>query len=250
MLIGCGCNCAPEELSSVPSGSARNVNSELSEIASNSLPGPPLSYCGVCRNLPAEWSITIPGDWFLLNPILNTGAPATRRYNDCSGTFAGTYLLRPYGAAAITPAAARYLNLDSFPGNVCTVWQSDARAIYSHKENADGSPTGCRNTIYNWPRVELVSWALGPADNCSPTYFMLFVWHASSYLLRDERQQGFSWGWTVPAQAGCETRNCVRCWGADFDFGAVNIPGAPGAYSIYIFDITHTRWQLVTVCPA
>ena len=245
MLIGCGCNCEPEQISSVPSGSSRNINSQQSEIASNSLPGPPLSYCGVCRNLPAEWSVTIPGDWFLLNP-----AVPPFRFNDCSGTFAGTYLLRPYGAAAITQGAARYLDLDLFPGNICTVWQSDAKAIYSHKENADGSPTGCRNTIYNWPRVELVSWARGPEENCSPTFFVLFVWHASGYWPRAEYQMGFSWGWTVPAQAGCETRNCVRCWGADFDFGAVNMPVGPGAFNPYQFDQSHTRWQLVPVCPA
>jgi hypothetical protein len=248
MLVGCGCQCEPEQLSSVPSGASDSLNSQISEIASNSLPGPPLSFCGVCRNLPAEWSITIPGDWFLLNPAVPIVYP--NRFNDCSAAFAGTFTLRPYGQAAMTDAARQYLNLQGFPGNVCTVWQSDEKAIYSHKENADGSPTGCRNTIYNWPRVELVSWAIDPGNNCSETYFILFVWHASGYWPRAEYQMGFSWGWTVPQQPGCETRNCVRCWQADFDFGAVNMPVGPGAFNPYQFDQSHTRWQQVLVCPA
>jgi len=248
MLIGCGCNCSPEELSSVPSGSSRNENSQTDEIPSNSLPGPPLSFCGVCRNLPAEWSAVFKSEWFKLQ-----GPPLT--YHDCSGSFGGTYTLQPYGAAAISGAAAQYLKLQGFETSICAVWQSAERALFSGKKNHDGSNNpGCRNNRFGWPRVELVSWSIAPADGCSTTYFVLFFWTADSsrggILGGFENQEGFSWGWTVTPQPGCETRNCVRCWGADFDFGAVGMPVAPGSYMVYGFDTTINEWQRVVVCPA
>ena len=101
MLLGCGCNCEPATASSLASGSSRNYNSVSQGISDQSLPGPPLSFCGVCYNLPSEWTVTFDSAWFKLvaNPLY---------YHDCSGSQGGTFLLRPYGRAAISPAAEQF----------------------------------------------------------------------------------------------------------------------------------------------
>ena len=249
MLLGCGCNCEPATASSLASGSSRNYNSVSQGISDQSLPGPPLSFCGVCYNLPSEWTVTFDSAWFRLvaNPLY---------YHDCSGSQGGTFLLRPYGRAAISPAAAQFLYLDLYPDTICTVWKSDQLALFSGKKNANGTANaGCRNTVYGWSRVELVSFSTEPANTCSETSFVLFFWTADfpgNYANPNthEMQTGFAWSWNVPQIEGCQTRNCVRCWGADYFFGAVGMPAAPGAFMAYGFDTATNAWQRVPVCPA
>jgi hypothetical protein len=249
MLIGCGCNCEPETASSIASGSSRNLNSVSQGLSDQSLPGPPLSFCGVCYNLPSEWLVTFESSWFKLlgNPLY---------YHNCQSSQGGTFLLRSYGAASLSPAAAQFLNFQDPAANVCTVWKSDQLALFTGKKNQDGTPNAaCRNNQFGWSRVELVSYAIEPANSCSYTAFVLFFWTADfpgSYNNPNtmEMQTGIAWSWIVPALPECNTRNCVRCWGADFFFAAVGMPASPGAFMAWSPDPAITDWQTVAVCPA
>lgn len=243
MLIGCGCRCETQSISQVPSGSLHSSGFGASELASASVPGGPVGFCGTCGNLPAEWAVTFGADWFTYQ------YPA--RDHDCRAGLTGTFVLRPYGAASITPAMLVVMTNLLMRDRICTVWQSDEQAQFVQRLNANGTANpGCRNPIERpIARVELVSAApLGTSssDVSSPTVFILAIWWLQVAQFNPESQWGQLWGWTVPDRIvnnNYVPTNCVRCFGAD-----VAQPwGFNAAYGLNYAKVS--EWSTIPVCP-
>jgi hypothetical protein len=232
MLLGCGCHCDPNPASDIQSGSFRSesIGSSAMESIGSLDPGTP-GYCGACYNLPAEWRVTLSSAWW------NYQYPA--RDHDCRAALGGTFTLRPYGAATISPGARLYL--DQITNEYCTVWKSDELAQFVSRRDRLGNLTsGCTNSINNYARIELVSaTALTGNAPCNDTYFVLFVWWLRPGMFVDQEQEGQTWEWTVP----CPSRNCVRCFGAQV--------GPPrGFFNAYGLNNTYVNeWQTIGVCP-
>ncbi len=243
MLIGCGCLCDPDAASNIRSGSFRSDSIDASDRRSlGSIDGAPTT-CGSCYNFPAEWQVTLNSNWWTY--------PSPGQYFDCRAGLSGTFTLRPYGPATISPGAKLYL--DPIAENYCTVWKSDELAQQVSRTTIQGTPnTACSNNTQNYARIELVSFdsSFGANGECRPTYFVMFVWWVVSKFLSNELQEGWTWEWTVPIiyedrgdGLQCYKRNCVRCFGADI--------GAPrGVFLAYGLDPAfQNQWNTIPVCP-
>lgn len=235
MLIGCGCHCGEPGPSDVQSGSFRSesIASSDEESLASSIPGTP-GMCGACYNLPAEWQVTFNSTWF------NYAYPV--RDHDCRAGLGGTFTLRPYGIATLSPGASVYL--DPVAEEYCTVWKSDELAQFVGRRNQNGSVnSGCRNNDSNWARVELVSFTgFEGIGSCRTTYFALFLWWVRPFMFGPQ-QEGHCWEWTVPCLDGGNRRNCVRCFGAGIS--------APRGFQISypLNNAYYSEWNTIGVCP-
>jgi hypothetical protein len=220
MLIGCDCHCDLFDLSGFPSGSALDQSFSGGSLLESQSINPDTGYCGNCYNLPWNWKITIPEDWFQFSNPYGT-------WRDCRNQiqFAGTHILRPYGLSNATPRMRdllRPLNPSARPN--CTVWQSDALTRFTNIYELNGTPAEpCRYANVRSPESgefrTLPTWELAVITDFGGAYFILGAWWTQNWVA-GEHQVGRAWSWQVPLRYDPDTgnliyQNCVRCFLAE-----------------------------------
>ena len=270
MLVGCGCNCPPYDVSgSGPSGSDRGSSGVgSSDEAAGSSVAPAI--CGACSALPREWSVAIDGNWFdsyYFNQPPFGDWPYEDGVQDCRSVWSKTYTLRPYGREAMSRAAydfmSNLLRTPDWQDKICTVWQSDDRATLWPKYRPNGTSYPFCPTILEVPRVELISYiddigSLG--QSCPATGFLLFFWVAKipGQLGNDFAQTGFAWSFfqyrkfvpdpNVPNSVDCLPVVCIRNYGADWWqlAGDYYVWGPP----YFLKPSEQSQWDTIPVIPA
>lgn len=274
MLVGCGCQCQTYDPSgSGPSGSDRGSSGVgSSDEAAGSSVAPAI--CGACSALPREWSVAIDGNWFdsyyFDQPPFGDGF-FREGVQDCRSVWSKTYTLRPYGRDSMSRAAYDFMYklltlgggetvYPNWQDDICTVWQSDDRAILWPKWRPNGTAYPSCPTLLAVPRVEMISYiaAVGSGGSACPgTGFVLFFWVAKipGQLGNDFAQTGFAWQFTqarkiVPLPVGfdCLPVVCIRNYGADWwQLAGDYYPFGP---PYFLKPSEQPQWDTIPVIPA